>query len=72
MKAKMPPGEKIPEAAEYLCKKCETRFYFSELNDELVCPSCGTADQTELVPVYMENDPQEEEMYSEDDWGQGD
>ena len=71
MKAKMAPGQKIPETAEYLCEKCETRFFFDQIA-LLRCPCCYTMNVTSLVPVYMENDPLEEEMYTEDDWGQGD
>ena len=71
MKCKMPPGQKIPEAAEYLCQKCETRFFFAK-HEPLRCPNCYTTNVNSIVVIYMENDPAEEEMYSAADWGEGD
>jgi hypothetical protein len=71
MRAKMPPGQKVPEAAEYMCEKCDARFYFNK-RSELECPDCGTNNVNMLIPVYLEDDPLEDAMYSDDDWGQGD
>ena len=71
MHAKMPPGQKVPQAAEYLCEKCETRFLFKK-NDILRCPNCYSSNVNWLVPIYVEEDPVEEEMYTLDDYGQGD
>jgi len=70
MRAKMPQGQKVAEAGEYLCIWCETRFTFQ--TGELACPECGNTDRNDLVTVYMEDDTQEEEMMSAADWGQGD
>ncbi len=71
MKAKMPPGQKVPEKAEYLCEKCELSFFFTKAS-QLRCPNCGNINVTSLVPIYVENHPLEDEMYTEDDFGQGD
>lgn len=71
MKAKMPPGHKAPEAAEYLCDKCDTRFFLN-FNGPLRCPNCYTTNINSLVPIYIEDDPPEEEMLSWHDFGQGD
>ncbi len=70
MKAKMPRGSKMAEAADYLCQRCETRFTFG--SGELFCPTCGNRDRNDLVPVYMEDAAEEEQFYSRDDFGQGD
>ncbi len=70
MKAKMKAGETIPESGEYLCQRCENRFRFD--GQKLVCPKCGTTDLAVLVPVYMEDNPDEEQMYAKGDWSAGD
>lgn len=71
MKAKMKPGQKPPEPGNYQCQKCNCRFKVIE-GVSLSCPNCGNVKMDELVPIYMENDPEEEEMYSEVDWQGGD
>ena len=71
MKAKMPPGQKIPEAAEYLCQKCDTRFFYAK-EEPLRCPNCYTTNINWIVAVYMEDDPVVEEMFSIEDMGEGD
>jgi tRNA(Ile2) C34 agmatinyltransferase TiaS len=70
MKAKMKPGQKPPEPGNYQCQKCNCRF--TAKGDTLVCPKCENTNRDELIPIYMENDPEEEEMYSEADWHGGD
>lgn len=70
MKAKMKKGEKPPEPGEYICQKCQNRFKVNL--DNLICSNCGNSQQDELVPVYMENDAEEEQMYSEQDFHGGD
>ena len=70
MKAKMRKGEKPPEPGEYQCQRCNCRF--KPNGNKLICPQCGSSKQDELVPIYMENDPEEEQMYSEADWHGGD
>ena len=68
MKAKM--LDKVAEAGEYLCQKCETRFFFTI--GHLRCPECGNSFRLDLIPIYMENDEQEEQLHLDDDYGQGD
>jgi rRNA maturation endonuclease Nob1 len=70
MKAKMGRGQKPPEPGNYQCQKCNSRFQPNK--DSLVCPQCGNAKAEELVPIYMEEDPEEEQMYSKDDFRGGD
>jgi len=73
MKAKMRKGTKVPESGEYLCQKCNKRFIFEGTDpSKLVCPNCGASKLEDLVPIYMENNPEEEQMYSKDDWQGGD
>jgi transcription initiation factor IIE alpha subunit len=73
MKAKMKKGLKPPESGEYQCQKCNQRFNFTGTNaDDLVCPKCGESSLENLIPIYMENNPEEEQLYSEDDWHGGD
>jgi hypothetical protein len=70
MHAKMPQDSKVGERGEYLCQRCETKFWFR--GEELICPNCRNQDRTELVPFYVESDPQEEQMYNDKEFGQGD
>ena len=58
MKAKMKEGQKIPEPGEYQCQHCNCRFRVD--GAKLACPKCANTKLDELIPVYMENDPEEE------------
>ena len=72
MKAKMKKGLKPPESGEYQCQKCNHRFQFNSTDpNKLVCPKCGEASLDNLIPIYMENNPEEEQLYSKDDWHGG-
>lgn len=70
MKAKMPRGQKAPEAGQYECRVCQTRFTYED--GDLICPKCKTGDPQNLIPYYMEDDKDEDQMYSKDDWHGGD
>lgn len=67
MKAKM--LDKQPEAAKYLCTRCEKQFVYRK--GSLACPRCSNSKRDELVPIYLKNDPEEENMYTNDDWHGG-
>lgn len=69
MKAKLPQGEKPVEAAKYLCVWCDTEFFVDK--DELACPTCGNSDIKDIVPIYLEDDPQEEALYCPVDFSGG-
>ena len=71
MHCKMPPGQKIPETAEYLCEKCEHMFFFEGL-ERLRCPNCYTTNTNWLVAVYVEENALEEDMVPLEEYGQGD
>ena len=64
MKARMP--NKPAEAATYLCNKCSKQFKFEE--GSLVCPKCGTANKTDLVVISIKDNPDENMLYTEDDF----
>jgi hypothetical protein len=70
MHAKMPGGQKIAETGDYLCQNCETQFHFEA--GLLTCPKCGSTARNELIPIYVEENPEEEQMYTRGDFGQGD
>lgn len=73
MKAKMNKGLKVPESGEYQCQRCNRRFIITGKSEEqLICPQCKDSNPQDLVPIYMENDPEEEQLYSKDDWQAGD
>lgn len=67
MKAKMP--NKPTEAAKYLCMNCNTQFLFQ--TGQLICPSCKNSRRSELVAIDIRDNPQEENMYTPDDWHGG-
>ncbi|MFA6209013.1 MAG: hypothetical protein WCT03_07825 [Candidatus Obscuribacterales bacterium] len=64
MKAKMP--NKPSEAATYLCNKCSKQFKFEQ--GTLICPSCQNTNKTDLVVISMKDNPEENQMYTEDDF----
>ncbi len=62
MKAKLPHGEKVVESkAKYLCVWCDAEFHIKQ--GELKCPQCNNNNVKDIVPIYLEDDPQEEALY---------
>ena len=72
MKAKMPPSEKPQEPGQYECLWCDTIFWYESFDKPLACPNCHNANRDDLVPIYMENSPAEQKMYTSADWHGGD
>lgn len=71
MKCKM-PGSKPAEPATYLCMNCDSAFKYGACADEeLFCRKCGTDDMSFLIPIYVENNIQEQAMYCPIDWHGG-
>ncbi len=70
MRYKMPQEEQVRDAGEYLCLRCEARILHTA--GAMCCVGCGNSKAEDLVPLYIEDDADEEEMYSQADWGQGD
>ncbi|MBY0358754.1 MAG: hypothetical protein K2W82_12190 [Candidatus Obscuribacterales bacterium] len=68
MKAKMP--NKPAETAKYLCTRCNKEFLFQG-GGFLSCPDCGNINRSELVPIDIRDNPQEEKFYTDDDWHGG-
>lgn len=68
MKAKM--TESVPEAGVYLCQICQIKFKFKK--GQLICPKCKTEDRINLLMIYVENDPEQDQLYSDIDWHGGD
>jgi Zn finger protein HypA/HybF involved in hydrogenase expression len=64
VKAKM--SNKPSEAATYLCNKCNTQF--NHVQGKLVCPSCSNTNKTDLVVISIKDDPDENQLYTEDDF----
>lgn len=64
MKAKM--SNKSSEAATYLCNKCSKQFQFDQ--GSLACPRCKNADKTDLVVISIKDNPEENQLYTEDDF----
>lgn len=64
MKAKM--ENKPAETGKYLCQVCNTKFRYE--TGTLTCPKCGTLTPDNMVRIDVRNDPEEERMYTEDDF----
>ncbi len=68
MKAKM--TDTVPESGVYMCQRCQIKFKFA--GGQLACPKCHTQDRENLIMIYVENDPEQEQFYSDIDWHGGD
>ncbi len=60
----------LPEPSIYLCQACD--FRFASGGDSLSCPKCGTSEAEHLVAIYVEDDVERYELYSNIDWLPGD
>lgn len=69
MKAKMP--HKPTEQWTYLCNVCDTTFYVGRGPILLKCPHCQNTNPTDFVAIYVPDNPEENKMYTEDDWHGG-
>ena len=69
MKAKVRQPE-LAQYGEYLCLKCDNRFRFD--GGKLFCPRCKNQKRLDMLPVYVENDKEEEQLYTDGDFGEGD
>lgn len=67
MKAKMP--RKPVESGKYLCIWCDACFEFD--SGELQCPMCRNSNRSDLVVIYVEDNPREEALYTKVDWHGG-
>lgn len=67
MHAKMP--NKPAEVGQYLCSICDKTFGFKQ--GQLECPRCGNSIKSDLVRINVPNDPEEEKLYTKDDWHGG-
>jgi hypothetical protein len=70
MRYKMPQQEQTRGAGEYLCLTCESRIMHTA--GPICCVTCGNSAQEDLVPLYIEDDADEQDMYSDADWSGGD
>lgn len=64
MKAKM-IGNGL-ETGVYLCQICQIKFKYN--GGKLICPKCLTADRDNLIMIYVEDDPEQEQLYNSVDW----
>ncbi|MBI1270214.1 hypothetical protein GC174_07270 [bacterium] len=54
----------------YFCQTCTTDF--SEYPHLNTCPCCGVKDQHSMVKIYIDHDPEVDQMYTKTDWMAGD
>ncbi len=70
MKAKLPEAERtFGCGTKYLCIWCDTEFF--KQADKISCPNCTNSDMKDILPIYLENDPQEESLYCADEFPGG-
>lgn len=71
MKAKSPElNSQTPGG--YECIWCDCTFTRKAEDSTLSCPACGNDNAKDLVPIYVDEDPEESEMYSDKDFPAGD
>lgn len=71
MKAKTP--ELHPQTAGgYECIWCDSIFERKTEESVLQCPHCGNKNARDMVPIYVDDDPEETMMYTEKDFQGGD
>jgi hypothetical protein len=62
MKAKLPEAERtLAASTKYLCVWCDTEFY--KQGHILECPNCTNSEIKDIIPIYLEDDLQEEALY---------
>lgn len=54
----------------YYCHSCSTNY--SESLDLKSCPMCESLDENTMVKIYIEDDPELDNMYTKSDWLAGD
>lgn len=70
MKAKLPEAERDFESGtRFLCIWCDTVFV--RQGPLIKCPSCANQDEKDIIPIYLEDDPQEEALYTRSDFSGG-
>lgn len=71
MKSKTPELNSQTEG-RYECIWCESMFDRTDESSKLQCPQCGNANPKDLVPIYVDEDPEETMMYTDNDFAAGD
>lgn len=54
----------------YWCRNCDRSFGPQEVSLNL--PACSKGEQHQLVPIYVEHNPEDEELRTDADFGEGD
>ncbi len=70
MKPRLLDNRILAGRLEYLCLICNTHFFFRA--GDLICPRCNNANHEEVVPLYVEDDPHNDQFISNLDYGEGD
>ena len=60
----MPQNQKPAEPGDYECIWCDTVFTYNPEQGVLECPNCHHQDRKDLVPIYMQDNPAEDNMYT--------
>lgn len=70
MELKLNHGRKTNAARRFLCQTCDREFSTVEIKPS--CPNCGAKYSGNIVPIYVEDDNEKEQMYTSADWVAGD
>lgn len=55
---------------KYWCPKCNQSFQLAEISQSM--QSCSQGDEHQLVPIYVKESNEDEEIRTEADFGEGD
>jgi hypothetical protein len=61
---------RLSDTWEYLCLICENRFFYQ--SGDLECGRCRNGDLDEVVPVYVEDDPRNDDLIGKAQYSAGD
>lgn len=70
MDTKMKGKAKSGKKKIYFCELCTAKIPTDIIPK--ICPKCGANRPDNFTPIYVEDDPEEEQMRSKIDWQAGD
>jgi hypothetical protein len=54
----------------YWCRNCDQSFSVKDVSESM--PACSKGEKHQLVPIYVEQTPEDEELRTAADFGEGD
>jgi protein-arginine kinase activator protein McsA len=60
------------KAGDYICGNCQTQFHYEMEEGKPECPNCHTTAAETLTPIYIEDNPKDDEMLGRSEFSAGD